>query len=91
MEQLEALNLLLRAIGSDPVNSVSTQQPDAANALDTLDRYRKRVQKRGWWCNISYNVCFQAVSTEIRIPKEYSTVIFSDPSLVARGTRLFDK
>ena len=91
MEQLEALNLLLRAIGSDPVNSVSTQQPDAANALDTLNRYRKRVQKRGWWCNISYCVQFQVVGTEIRIPKEYSTVIFNDPSLVVRGTRLFDK
>ena len=48
MEELEALNLLLRAIGSDPVNSLKTNQPDAANAIDTLNRYRKRVQKRGW-------------------------------------------
>lgn len=91
MEELEALNLLLRAIGSDPVNSVSTQQPDAANALDTLNRYRKRAQKRGWWFNIQYNVIFQQVGGEILIPKEYSTVIFNDATLVKRGTRLFDK
>ena len=91
MEELEALNLLLRAIGSDPVNSVSTQQPDAANALDTLNRYRRRVQKRGWWCNIQYNVEFQVAGKEIRIPKEYTTVIFDNATLVKRGNRLFDK
>jgi len=91
MEELDALNLLLRAIGSDPVNSVSTQQPDAANAIDTLNRYRRRVQKRGWWCNIQYNVVFQVASNEIRIPKEYTSVIFDDLNLVKRGTRLFDK
>ena len=91
MEELEALNLLLRAIGSDPVNSVSTQQPDAANAIDTLNRYRKKAQKRGWWFNIQYNVIFQVAGGEIRIPKEYTTVIFTDPALVKRGTRLFDK
>tara|TARA_B110000211_G_C13684454_1_gene380258 strand:+ start:14 stop:589 length:576 start_codon:yes stop_codon:yes gene_type:complete len=91
MEELEALNLLLRAIGSDPVNSVSTQQPDAANALDTLNRYRKKAQKRGWWFNIQYKVVFQVVGGEIRIPKEYTTVVFDDTTLVKRGTRLFDK
>lgn len=91
MEELEALNLLLRAIGSDPVNSVSTQQPDAANALDTLNRYRKKAQKRGWWFNIQYQVMFQVAAGEIRIPKEYTTVVFDDPALIKRGTRLFDK
>ena len=91
MEELEALNLLLRAIGSDPVNSVSTQQPDEANALDTLNRYRKKAQKRGWWFNIQYKVVFQVVGGEIRIPKEYTTVVFDDTTLVKRGTRLFDK
>lgn len=91
MEELESLNLLLRAIGSDPVNSVSTRQPDVANAMDTLNRYRKSAQKRGWWFNIQYNVEFTVVDGEIRIPKEYTTVIFADPALVKRGTRLFNK
>lgn len=90
MEELEALNLLLRAIGSDPVNSLSTQQPDAANARDTLNRYRKRAQKRGWWFNIQYNVEFQSVNGEIRIPEEYTLVVFANSHLVKRGKRLFD-
>ena len=91
MEELEAINLLLRAIGSDPVNSITTSQPDVANAKDTLNRYRGRVQKRGWWCNIQYNVEFQVANNEIRIPKEYTTVIFDNATLVKRGNRLFDK
>jgi len=91
MEELEALNLLLRAIGSDPVNNIDTDQPDVANAKDTLNRYRKRAQKRGWWFNIQYNVMFQVDNNEIRVPKEYTTTVFIDPNLVVRGTRLFDK
>jgi len=91
MEELEAINLLLRAIGSDPVNSITTSQPDVANARDTLNRYRGRVQKRGWWCNIQYCVEFQVANNEIRIPKEYTTVIFDNATLVKRGNRLFDK
>lgn len=91
MEEIEALNLLLRAIGSDPVNSLSTTQPDVANAMDTLNRFRKRVQKRGWWFNTQYNVTFEVQNGEIRIPKEYTTLIFADAGLVKRGTKLFDK
>ena len=91
MEELEALNLLLRAIGSDPVNSLKTNQPDAANAIDTLNRYRKRVQKRGWWCNIQYCVVFQPDNGVIRIPVEYTTAVFADANLVKRGTKLFNK
>ena len=51
MEKLEAVQMLLRAIGSSPVNSLNVAHPDVANALNSLERLRKSVQKRGWWFN----------------------------------------
>jgi len=35
MNELETLNMLLRLIGSSPVNSLNTDHPDAANAKAT--------------------------------------------------------
>jgi hypothetical protein len=92
MEELEALNLLLRAIGSSKVNSTVSTQPDVANAMATLNRYRRSAQKRGWWYNIDYNVSFTVNEDgTVRIPKEYTLVKFSCPDLVVRGTKLYDK
>ena len=53
MLELDAINMMLRAIGSTPVNNVEIPQPDVANARRTLDRNRKSAQKRGWWFNIA--------------------------------------
>lgn len=91
MEELEALNMLLRLIGSSPVNAIDTAHPDAANARATLDRIRKSTQKSGWWFNTDYSVTFQPdENKEIRIPKEVSTAVFND-RYVVRGKKLYDK
>ena len=63
MDELEALNMLLRAVGNSPVNSKSTDHPDAVNALSTLTRIRKQVQLTGWWFNIDYGVILTPDST----------------------------
>lgn len=91
MEELEALNMLLRAIGSTQVNSTETDQPDVDNAMATLNRYRRSTQKRGWWFNTDYNVIFTVDADGfVRIPKEYSLVRFANPEYVVRGTRLYN-
>jgi len=92
MDELEALNMLLRAIGSSPVNSLRTGHPDAANARATLNRIRRRVQRRGWWYNIDYNVTYQPQEDGcIRIPKEISSIIPESTQYVERGGKLYDK
>jgi hypothetical protein len=94
MEELEALNMLLRLIGSTPVNSLGTARPDVANAKVTLDRIRKLAHKRGWWFNIDYNVTYQAdpTSKEIVVGKEIISFVGQQASqYVVRGTRLYDK
>ena len=94
MEELEAINMLLRLIGSTAINDIETAHPDAANARATLDRIRKRVHKRGWWFNIDYGVIFQPDPTtkEIIIAKEIVSFIGESKfQYVVRGGKLYDK
>lgn len=92
MNELETLNMLLRLIGSSPVNSVSTDHPDAANALTTMKRISKRVQRKGWWCNIEYNIVLQPNDRgEILVGKDISSLVAVDRNLLLRGVRLYNK
>lgn len=90
MNELEAINMLLRLIGSSPVNSKSTPHPDVANARTTLDRIRNQAQRRGWWFNIAYNVYMEPNDRgEVVIPDTWTTVVLDDRALVKRGNKVF--
>ena len=94
MDELEALNMLLKLIGSNVVNDVTTAHPDVANARTTLARLRKRAQKRGWWFNIDYNVIYQPdpITKEIIIPAEITTFVAKDTAgVIKRGGKLYNK
>tara|TARA_R110000851_G_scaffold5402_4_gene22416 strand:+ start:6958 stop:7572 length:615 start_codon:yes stop_codon:yes gene_type:complete len=93
VDELEAMNMLLRAIGSSPVNSLETLHPDAVNARTTLNRIRQQAQRRGWWFNIDYCVAFtpDPQTGEVAIPDTISKVVFENKYLVARGNKLYDK
>lgn len=92
MTELEALNMLLRLIGSSPVNDPASPHPDAANARTTLNRLRKQQQTRGWWFNIDYNILYQPDENgKIRIPDEIDTFIAEDANNIVRGKYLYNK
>jgi len=91
MSELEALNMLLRLIGSSPVSSVDTNHPDVANAMACLTRNNKKAQKRGWWFNTSYNVMYSPdVAGNIIIPSQILSVLTTDVNIVKRGTKLYN-
>lgn len=91
MTELEALNVLLRAIGSSPVNSLETPQPNVSNARATLTRNRRSVQKRGWWFNIDYNVLYYPnFNNEIILPQELLSCVICNPKIIKRGNKLYD-
>ena len=91
MNELEAVQMLLRAIGSSPVNSLNVAHPDVANARACLNRLRKSVQKRGWWFNQDYNVIYQPNSLgEVRIPEAITKFVSDDVSLVKRGRKVYN-
>jgi hypothetical protein len=92
MDELEALNLLLRAIGSSPVNSLDTDHPDSANAILTLNRIRKQAQLSGWWFNIDYDVILTPQPDgRILIPNTISKIVLVNKFLVNRGGKLYNK
>lgn len=92
MSELETLNMLLRLIGSSPVNSLDTTHPDAANALATMSRSRKRAQRRGWWCNIEYNIILSPDSNnDIKLAREISSLVAENSDYIVRDNRLYDK
>lgn len=92
MTELEAVNMLLRLIGSSPVNSLQRAHPDVENAKSTLDRIRKQVQLRGWWFNLDYNVQYTPDSNgEIIVPSEVHKVFTNDSSVVLRGGKLYNQ
>ena len=92
MNELETLNMLLRLIGSSPVNSVNTKHPDAGNALSTMKRVSRRIQRRGWWCNIDYNVLAEPDDQgAIIVADTVSSLVASNQDYVLRGRRLYNK
>ena len=92
MDELETLNMLLRLIGSSPVNSSDTDHPDAANAKATMNRISRRTQRKGWWCNIDYNVILKPNSQgEIVVSGEISSLVPANNQYVLRGQKLYDK
>lgn len=91
MTELDAINMMLRAIGSTPVNNIAVPQPDVANARRTLDRNRRSSQKRGWWFNIDYNVLYYPnFNNEVVLPEEVISCVLSNAKIIKRGRKLYD-
>lgn len=91
MNELETVQMLLRAIGSSPVNNLDVAHPDVANARACINRLRKSVQKRGWWFNLDYNIVYQADEKgEVKIPKEITKFVADDVRYVKRGRKVYD-
>lgn len=92
MDELETLNMLLRLIGSSPVNSLQTDHPDAANAISTMARVSRRVQRKGWWCNIDYNVILEPdIGGAIVVSQSITSLVPENNSYVLRGRRLYNR
>ena len=92
MSEIDAVNMLLRAIGSTPVNSLSAVHPDVANARVALNRARNKGQHRGWWYNTDYGT--QLVPNEdgeIVVPQQVSTLVCNSRNYVRRGDKVYNK
>lgn len=96
--ELEAINLMLRAIGESPVNSVTgSGNVDADMAGETLRFTSRNLQKRGWHWNTLEGLTLlrTAVTNEITVPANTLKVDTSGNSksrdAVLRGQRLFDR
>lgn len=76
--ELSAINEMLTAIGTTPVNTLNVSGlTDAAIALDTLRSISKEVQTAGWWFNTDTAISLTPAGTTITIP---ATVLSVRPS-----------
>ena len=95
--KLEAINVILGAIGEAPVNSeTNTGLVEADLAISYLDTTSRRVQKRGWhWNTLEGYVIDPDTDGYIQLPlstlKVDSSGVSSHMNLVQRGSRLYDK
>ena len=96
--ELEAVNIMLAAIGEAPINSlIGTLPVDARIAQSTLTEVNKSVQSEGWSFNTEIDVTLtRNVSNQINIPTDVLRVdanIHQHPTIdpIQRGSKLYDR
>ena len=96
--ELEAINIMLAAIGEAPVNSLTGLLPvDARTAQNTLTEVNKEVQSEGWSFNTEIDVTLtRDGSNQINLPINVLRVdpnIHQHPTIdpIQRGLKLYDR
>jgi|TARA_R100000231_G_scaffold2608_2_gene4702 hypothetical protein len=95
--KLEAINVMLTAIGESPVNTItSSTTTDVSIAIQILDNVSREVQSVGWHFNTDTNYLLAKNSSDqIVLPTNCLRVDNSnkdaDLDLVERGRKLWDR
>lgn len=91
--KLEAINIILAAIGADPVNTIDTEiDVDVANACRLLDKTSRDIQRKGWDYN-TYRLTLEPEANTQKIswlPTLLSCKAEDGGTYVKRGNRFFD-
>ena len=75
LTKLEAVNIVLDAIGESPVSSLTSGLPDAEAAESKLDEVRVEILSRGWHQNIEKDVTLKRdANNEILLSNIYLRV-----------------
>ena len=91
--KLDAVNEILSAVGSSPVNSLEDElNVDVLNAVRILDSVSKEIQSRGWDFNIEDSVALLPdVDTNlVPCPNNYLRFVSSGYKLIRRSGYFFD-
>ena len=97
--ELEAINIMLAAIGEAPVNSLTGQVPvDVRLAQSTLTEVNKEVQSEGWSFNTEIDVTLPRDQTTKQITLSTDILridanIHQHPTIdpIQRGLKLYDR
>lgn len=91
--KLDAVNEILSAVGSSPVNSLEDElNVDVLNAVRILDSVSKEIQSRGWDFNIEDSVALlpDADTNLVPCPNNYLRFASSGYKLIRRSGYFFD-
>lgn len=91
--KLDAVNEILSAVGSSPVNSLEDElNVDVLNASRILDSVSKEIQSRGWDFNIEDSVALlpDDDTNLVPCPNNYLRFVSSGYKLIRRSGYFFD-
>lgn len=91
--KLDAVNEILSAVGSSPVNSLEEElNVDVLNAVRILDSVSKEIQSRGWDFNIEDSVALlpDDDTNLVPCPNNYLRFVSSGYKLIRRSGYFFD-
>jgi hypothetical protein len=91
--KLDAVNEILSAVGSSPVNSLEDElNVDVLNAARILDSVSKEIQSRGWDFNIEDSVALlpDDDTNLVPCPNNYLRFVSSGYKLIRRSGYFFD-
>lgn len=91
--KLDAVNEILSAVGSSPVNSLEDElNVDILNAVRILDSVSKEIQSRGWDFNIEDSVALlpDDDTNLVPCPNNYLRFVSSGYKLIRRSGYFFD-
>lgn len=91
--KLDAVNEILSAVGSSPVNSLEDElNVDVLNAVRILDSVSKEIQSRGWDFNIEDSVALlpDDDTNLVPCPNDYLRFVSSGYKLIRRSGYFFD-
>jgi len=75
LTKLDAVNIVLNAIGETPVSSLTSGLPDAESAESKLDGTIKEVLSKGWHQNLERSIVMSRNKDgEIVVPRQYLRV-----------------
>ena len=96
--ELEAINIMLAAIGESPVNSlIGTLPVDVKLAQSTLTEFNKEIQSEGWSFNTEIDVTLtRDDSKQIALSQDILRIdanIHQHPTIdpIQRGLKLYDR
>lgn len=91
--KLDAVNEILSAVGSSPVNSLEDElNVDVLNSVRILDSVSKEIQSRGWDFNIEDSVALlpDDDTNLVPCPNNYLRFVSSGYKLIRRSGYFFD-
>ena len=95
--ELDAINILLAAIGTSPVNNVDTVNTDAVMAKNYIHNALKEIQTEKWYFNTEDNYqLIPDINNEIHLADNIINIdsigrFGENTNLIPRGKKLYDR
>ena len=95
--ELDAINILLAAIGTSPVNNIDTVNTDAVMAKNYIHNALKEIQTEKWYFNTEENYqLIPDINNEIHLADNIINIdsigrFGENTNLIPRGKKLYDR